>query len=89
MNIIKSAFQQATSDFAQKESDKRLDKALRKNPRASVLFTKVSTMREVERLLPYGWRLMVQDSAHHTFLGTGVSASTFLLAHDNPNLALI
>lgn len=82
MNIIR----QAIETQAQRESDRRLQKALKKDPRATTLFTKVRTMREVESLLKFGWRLVAQDSSHHTFLGTGVSSSTFLLAHTNPTL---
>jgi predicted RNA binding protein YcfA (HicA-like mRNA interferase family) len=66
--------------------DRRLQRALKKDPLATTLFTKVRTMREVESLLKFGWRLVAQDSSHHTFIGTGVSSSTFLLAHANPTL---
>lgn len=81
-----SAFRQATQDVHQRASDKRLDKALKGNPSAVTLLTKVHTMREVQSLLPYGWKLVAQDTLHHTFLGSGVARSTFVLAHDNPTL---
>lgn len=82
MNILR----QAIETQARRESDKRLQRALKKDPRATTLFTKVRTMREVKSLLRFGWRLVVQDSYHHTVFGTGISTSVFLLAHDNPTL---
>lgn len=81
-----NVFKQAAEAQAKRESDKRLQRALKKDPRATTLFTKVRTMREVKSLLKFGWRLVAQDSSHHTFIGTGVSSSTFLLAHANPTL---
>ena len=57
-----SAFRQATQDVHQRASDKRLDKALKANPSAVTLLTKVHTMREVQSLLPYGWKLVAQDT---------------------------
>lgn len=75
--------QDARQRQARKLDEKRMNKALRLNPTAEVLVTRVRTGMEMEDLVSQGWRV-IASTQHNPVGGTSIFKE-FTLAKVNPN----